>query len=60
MLSQNIMLNKIIATVGVNLPLHITDVPDISSITNISTTSESNVAHPPTYGHLHRHFLPQN
>ena len=35
---QNIMLKKIIVTVGVNVPLHI---PNIQSLTNSSTTSTS-------------------
>ena len=59
MRSQNIMLNKIIATVGVNLPLHIPDVPDISSLTNISKNSTSKISHKPTYEHIHRDLLPE-
>ena len=53
------MLNKIIASVGVNVPLHIIDVPDIVSLTKKKKTSTSNVTHTPTYEHLHRHLLPE-
>ena len=38
MRSQNIMLNQILASVGVNAPLHIPDVTDIEYPKNISTT----------------------
>ena len=58
MRSQNLMLKQILANVGVNVPLHIPDVPDISSLTNISTNSTFDITHPPTYEHLHRHFIP--
>ena len=57
--SQNLMLKKILATAGVNFPLHITDVPDTASLTKISTNSTSDITHPPTYKHLHRNFLPK-
>ena len=57
--SQNILLKQILATVGVNVPLYIPDGPDIASPANISTTSTSDIPHPPTYEHLHRHFLPK-
>ena len=58
MRSHNIMLNQFLAAVGVNVPLHIPDVPDVASLINISTTSTSDITHPPTYEHLHRHLLP--
>ena len=57
--SQNIMLKLILATVGVNVPLHIPDVPDIPFLTNISTSSTSDMPYPPTYEHLHRHLIPK-
>ena len=57
--SQNLMLKKILANVIVNVPPHISDFPDIAYLTNISTTSTSDRTHPPTYGHLHRHLLPE-
>ena len=57
--SQNIMLKKIPATVGVNAPLQIPYVPDIASITNSYRNSTSNITHPPTYERLHRNFPPK-
>ena len=57
--SQNLMLNLILATVGVNVPLQIPYVPDIPSLTNISTSSTSDMPYPPTYEHLHRHLIPK-
>ena len=57
--SQNIMLKKIPATVGVNAPLQIPYVPDIASITNSYTNSTSNITHPPKYERLHRNWLPE-
>ena len=59
MRSQNIMLKQIISNVGVDIPLHIPDVPDFESLTKISTTSTFDITHPPTYEHLHRHLLPE-
>ena len=56
---QNLMLNQILATVGVNVPLQITNVPDIAYLNFFSTTSISDMPHPPTYDHLHSHFLPK-
>ena len=53
------MLKQILDTVGVNAPLHIPDVPDVASLTNISTTSRPDIAHPPTYEHLHRLLIPK-
>ena len=53
------MLKQILSTVGVNIPLHIPDVPDFASFTNISTTSTSDITHPPTYEHPNRHLLPK-
>ena len=53
------MLKQILATIGDNVPLHIPDVPDIASLTNISTTSTSDITHTPTYEHLHRNLLPE-
>ena len=53
------MFKQILASVGVNFPLHILDVPDIASLTNIYTTSKSNVTHPPTYDLLHSYLLPE-
>ena len=54
--SQNLTLKQSIAYVGVNVPLHITYVTDIEYLTNTSKDSESNITHPPTYEHPHRHF----
>ena len=53
------MLKQILATIGVNVPLHIPDITDIASITNISTNSPSDITNPPTYEHLHRNLLPE-
>ena len=57
--SQNLMLKQLLATAGVNVPLHITDVPDISSVTDISTSSTSNMPPPPTLEELPRNLLPK-
>ena len=57
--SQNLMLKELLATACVNVSLHIPDVPDISSVTDISTSSTSDILHPPTFEHLHRHLLPK-
>ena len=59
MRGQNLMLKQILANVGVNVPLQIPYVPDISSCTNISTNSSFYITHPPTYQHSHRHLLPK-
>ena len=59
MRGQNLMLKQILANVGVNVPLHIPDVPDIAYLKNISTTSTFDITHPPTYEHLHRQLLPK-
>ena len=45
--SQNLVLKQILATAGVNVTIHIPDVPDFSSPTNISTSSTSDMPHPP-------------
>ena len=57
--SQNLMLKQLLSTAGVNLSLHIPDVSDISSVTDISTTSTSDMPHPPTFEHLNSHLLPK-
>ena len=54
------MLNKILASIGVDVPLHIPDVPDIPYFIKISTTSAYNQTHPSTYEHLHRTLITQN
>ena len=53
------MLKQILATVSFNAPLHIPDVPDIESLTNISISSISDLTHPPKHEHLHRHLPPE-
>ena len=53
------MLKQTLDTVGVNVPLNIPDVPGISFLATIYTTSTSDMPHLPTYEHLHRHFLPK-
>ena len=53
------MLNQILATFGVNVPLHIPDVPYITSLTISSSSSTSDMPYPPTFEHLHRHLLPK-
>ena len=58
-LSQNLMLQQILATGGVNFPLKIPDVPDIPFLTNVSSTSTYDMPNPPTYEHLHRNLLPE-
>ena len=57
--SQNLMLKKILATAVVNFPLQIKDVPVISYLKNIPTSSTSDMPHPPTFKHLHRNLLPK-
>ena len=59
MRNQNIMLKQIVFSFGVNVPLHIPDVPYIASIKNIHTTSTSNITHPPTYERLRGYLLPE-
>ena len=54
--SQNLMLKQLLATAGVNVYLRIPDVTVISSITDISTSSTSNIPHPPTFEELPRSF----
>ena len=56
--SQNLMLKQHLATSGGNVSLHIPDVTDISSVTVISTSSTSNMPHPPTFEQLPRNLLP--
>ena len=51
--------HQILSSVNVNVPLHIPDVPGIPSLQNISTSSTSDMPHPPTYENLHRHLLPK-
>ena len=57
--SHNLMLKQLLATSGVNVSLHIPDVPDISSVTDISTSSTSNMPPPPTLEELPRNLLPK-
>ena len=57
--SHNLMLKQILATSGVDFPPNIPDVPDISSFTNISTSSTYDMPHPPIFEHLNRHLLPK-
>ena len=59
MLSHNLTLKQILATVGVKVPINIIYVPDIAYLTDISTTSTSDITHPPTYKKLHSNFLPE-
>ena len=54
------MLKEILASISVNVPLHIPDIPNIPYPTKISTTSESEKTHTPTYDHLHIPLLTQN
>ena len=58
--SQNLMLKQILVTSGVNVPIHIPDVPYIPYLTNISTSSTSDITHPPIFEHLHGHLLHKN
>ena len=46
------MLKQLLATAGVNVSLHIPYVPDISPVTDISTSSTSNMPPPPTFKEL--------
>ena len=55
---HNLMLKQLLATGDVNVSLHIPDVPYISSLTDISTSSTSEMPHSLTFEHLHRHLLP--
>ena len=57
--SQNLMLKQLLATAGVNVSFHIPYVPDISSVTEISKSSTSNMPHPPKFKHLPRNLLPK-
>ena len=54
------MLKQMLASIGFNVPIQITYIPDILFITNIYTTSEYNETHPHTYDNLHRPSLNQN
>ena len=60
MRNHNLMLMEMLASTGFNVYLHILDIPDILSITKISTISASDKTHPSTYEHLHRNSLTQN
>ena len=60
MCTQNLILKKILAYIGVNVPIQIPYIPDIQSLTNISTTLAYNETHPPTYEHLCRPSITQN
>ena len=53
------MLKQLLATAGVNVSLHIPDIPDISYVIEISTSSTSDMPHPPTFEHIPRHLLPK-
>ena len=57
--SQNLMLNQILTTDGVNLPPQIPDVPVFASRTIFFTISTSDIKNPPTYEHLRRHLPPE-
>ena len=57
--SQNIMLKQLLGTVGVNISLQIPDVPAISFVTDISTSSTSDMPHPLTFENLPRNLLPK-
>ena len=58
-LSQNIMLKQLLSTAGVNVSLHIPDVPGISSLTDISTSSTSDMPPPLTLEELPNNLLPK-
>ena len=53
------MLKQLLATAGVHVSLHIPDVPDILSVTEISTSSTSNMPHSRTFEQLPRNLLPK-
>ena len=53
------MLKQLQGTAGVDVSLHIPDVPDISSVTEMSTSSISNMPTPPIFEELPRNFLPK-
>ena len=53
------MLKQRLATAGVNVSLHIPDVPGISSVTDISKSSTSDMPPPPTLEELPRNLLPK-
>ena len=53
------MLKQLLATAGVNFSLHIPDVPDISSLTDMYTSSTSNMPPPLTLEELPRNLLPK-
>ena len=57
--SQNLMLKQLLATAGANVSLYIPYVPDISSVTEISTSLTSNMPPPPTFEELPRNLLPK-
>ena len=59
MCSHNVMLKKILASAGVNIPIHNPDGPDIAYLTSIYKKSTSDIRHPPTYKCLHSNFLPE-
>ena len=53
------MLKQLLATAGVNVSICIPDVPDISSVTDIYTSSTSNMPPPPTLEEIPRNLLPK-
>ena len=53
------MLKQLLATAGVNVSIHIPYVPDISSVTDIYTSSTSNMSPPPKFEELPRNLLPK-
>ena len=59
MIHHGVMLEQILASIGFAVPLHFPDVPDIPSLTKISTSLASNETHPPTYDHLYSPLLVQ-
>ena len=58
--SHNLTFKQILSTVGVNVPLQNTEDPDITSLTNSSSRSTSDMPYPPTFEHLNMHLLPKN
>ena len=51
---------EILDSISVNVSIHIPDVPGITYLKSISTTSASNESHPPTDQHICRPLLTQS
>ena len=58
--THNLMFKKMLASIGVTVSIHISDVPYIPSLNCFSTTSATNEKNPITYQNHHGPLLTQN